>query len=270
MAMTDDQRKLIGYRMSASAWAIGAAKIPLDKWQQKVLMSGAKRVGILACRQAGKSTITAVKAGHTAIFQEGSTSVLVAPGERQSRLLLSRVKDALRAVPKKFSCPISKESEGRLIFENHSQIVALPGANPDALRGYSINGILATDEASWALDDDGGGEGSSLMAAVMPALSVAGGRAFFISSAGVEGSLFYKIVEEGHGGFDIHRVCKEDVPRLTPEVIEAMRQVLSPGEFQREVLNEWSSEDVGALDVSAFRAAVTEGPTLDLGSMLAV
>ncbi len=31
----------------------------------------------------------------------------------------------------------------------------MPGANPDSLRGFSIDGVLAIDEAAWALEDDG-------------------------------------------------------------------------------------------------------------------
>ena len=45
---------------------------------------------------------------------------------------------------------------------------------------------------------------------------------------------------------------------------------LSPVQFAREVMNQWSNTDVGAMDVQAFRAAATPGAVVDLGPLMLV
>src|SRR5690349_9391635 len=50
-----------------------------DPWQARALRTQAKRVQMLCCRQSGKSTTTAVKALHTALYEPDSLVVLVSP-----------------------------------------------------------------------------------------------------------------------------------------------------------------------------------------------
>ena len=50
-----------------------------EPWQSRVLLSSAKRQIVDACRQSGKSTITALRAVHLALYRPGSLVLIVAP-----------------------------------------------------------------------------------------------------------------------------------------------------------------------------------------------
>jgi tRNA(Met) C34 N-acetyltransferase TmcA len=62
-----------------------------DPWQEKLLQSDAQRALLLCARQVGKSTATSIRALKTALTQPGSTTVIVAPVEEQSKELLRKV-----------------------------------------------------------------------------------------------------------------------------------------------------------------------------------
>jgi hypothetical protein len=71
------------------AFAVSVGIIP-DEWQVEVLASNHPRK-ILSCgRQTGKSTVAAILAIHKALTEPGSTVLVVAPGERQAKLLFSK------------------------------------------------------------------------------------------------------------------------------------------------------------------------------------
>lgn len=108
-----------------------------DRWQRNVLRSAALRMLLNCSRQSGKSTTTAVLALHTAIYEPKSLTLLLSPGERQSKELLRKVMDTYRILDR----PIKAEAENKLELEldNGSRIVALPGSE-NTIRGLCSNG----------------------------------------------------------------------------------------------------------------------------------
>src|SRR5439155_14249288 len=66
-----------------------------EPWQEKLLLSTAKRVAVLCPRQVGKSTTTAAMALFHALYRPGFMVVIVSPSERQSNLLFEKVIDML-------------------------------------------------------------------------------------------------------------------------------------------------------------------------------
>ena len=66
--------------------------LKLDAKQKSLLGSNSGRVVLNCCRQWGKSTVTAVKALHCALFQPGSLTVVVSPSERQSGEFVRKVR----------------------------------------------------------------------------------------------------------------------------------------------------------------------------------
>ena len=69
-----------------------------DPWQADVLRYEGKRLLLNCSRQSGKSTTTATKALHTAIYRPKSLVLLVSPSLRQSSELFRKVKDGLSAM----------------------------------------------------------------------------------------------------------------------------------------------------------------------------
>ena len=138
------------------------------------------------CRQSGKSTTTAILALHTAIYEPKSLTLLLSPGERQSKELLKKVMDVYRALDR--PVPSDTENKLELELENGSRIVALPG-NEGTIRGYSGVRLLIVDEASRVPD--------SLYATVRPMLAVSGGRLVALSTPWGQRGWWYEAWERG-------------------------------------------------------------------------
>ena len=66
-----------------------AAGLEPDGWQEKFLRSPARRLLLNCARQAGKSTMVAIMAAHTVLFQPGSLVLLLSPSLRQSQELFN-------------------------------------------------------------------------------------------------------------------------------------------------------------------------------------
>src|SRR3712207_940693 len=121
----------LGINQVAFAREVG---IEPDGWQQKVLLSGSKRILINACRQSGESTIAALLALHRALYFPGSLVLLLAPALRQSQELFAKVHSFHGGL----GYPHKAYGERRLSLEldDGSRIVTLPGSEK-TVRGFS-------------------------------------------------------------------------------------------------------------------------------------
>jgi hypothetical protein len=105
-----------------------------EPWQAQAMRSTSKQIALNVCRQAGKSTSTAIIALHTALFDPGLC--LIAPRSlRQSRELFAKVASFL----KQLEAPaVELEEDNRLscTLRNGARIVSLPG-DAATVRGFS-------------------------------------------------------------------------------------------------------------------------------------
>ena len=154
----------------------------LDKMQEKILRSNAKRLILNNHRQWGKSLISAIKALHRAIYYPGSLILLLSPSLRQSSELFRKVSECsimVKELPKKL-----EDSKLFLKFENGSRIISLPGRE-GTVRGYSGASLIIVDEASRVLDD--------LYLTIRPMLAVSDGDLMLISTPQGKRGFFYDI-----------------------------------------------------------------------------
>lgn len=180
-----------------------------DPWQQQVLRARDDRILLLCSRQAGKSTTTAVKALHTALFEPGSLTLLLSPSQRQSSELFRKVVGFYRDLGR--TIPSEEESATTLQLENGSRVVSLP-SSPETIRGYSGVRLLIVDEAAMAPD--------SLFIAVSPMLAVSHGRMILLSSPLGKRGFFYEAWENPLATWRRFKVTADDCPRITPEFLE--------------------------------------------------
>src|SRR4051794_2505474 len=110
------------------------AGIEPDPWQARMLRSAARRLLLNCSRQSGKSTITAILALWTALYQAPALVLLLSPSLRQSVELFKKVLDTYHALGRPL--PAQAESTMRLELPNGSRLVALPGKE-GTVRGYS-------------------------------------------------------------------------------------------------------------------------------------
>lgn len=203
-----------------------AAGMEPDAWQGEVLRSAWRRALLLCCRQSGKSTTTGALALHQALTAPGSEVIIVSPSNAQSSELLRRTMELYHAADVEIRA--EAESLTRIVFENESRILSLPGT-PRAVRGYTAD-LLIIDEAAFVLDE--------VFQAADPMLAVSGGRLIALSTPFGKRGWFYN-AWSGDGDWHRTRVTAQDCPRITPDFLEGKRREMPPVVFASEYLCEF-------------------------------
>lgn len=223
------------------------AGINPDPWQEAVLRSTAPQMLLNCSRQSGKSTTVATIANHVATYQPGSLTLLVSPGERQSRELFRKVIHVYRALGK----PVAPEVENKLELElaNGSRIVALPGSE-GTVRSFSGVGLLLIDEAARASDD--------LYRAVRPMLAVSGGRLILLSTPWGKRGFFHREWTEGGDDWQRVKITAYDCPRITPQFLAQERRSLGQWWFNQEYLAEFEDTVTSIFPTDLVLAAATQ------------
>jgi hypothetical protein len=188
-----------------------------DPWQVRFLRSPGRRILLNCSRQSGKSTVTALLAAHTALYDPGALVLLLSPTQRQSHELFRKALDAFRAIPT--AIPIIQESALRMELENGSRIVALPGKET-TVRGFSGVRLLAVDEAARVPDE--------LYYSVRPMLAVSGGRLVALSTPFGTRGWWYEAWESDEA-WERYLVPAAECPRISSEFLEEERR--SMGEW---------------------------------------
>jgi hypothetical protein len=195
-----------------------------DPWQRDVLRSTADRMLLNCSRQSGKSTVTAVLAVHTALYEPGSLSLMLSKAQRQSQELFRKCLDVYRALDQRV--PLEAESALRLELENGSRIVSLPGKE-DTIRGYSGVRLLAIDEAARVAN--------ALYYSVRPMLSVSGGRLLALSTPFGTRGFFYE-AWRSDAPWERYEIPATMCPRIPAAFLEEEREEIGAWWFDQEYL----------------------------------
>lgn len=194
-----------------------------DPWQAQLLQERPARSLLLCSRQSGKSTVTALLALWTALYEAPALILLLSPSQRQSGELFRSVVGfhaRLAGAP-----PLSSETALRAELSNGSRIIALPGTEK-TVRGYAGADLVVIDEAARVEDN--------LLAAVRPMIATkpnakiialttpAGPRGWF-HSAWANSDEWSKI-----------RVAASECPRISASFLEEELRELGPMRFSEE------------------------------------
>lgn len=239
------------------------AGIVPDEWQARVLQSRVPQQILLCSRQSGKSTISAVLAIHTAIYQPGSLILVLSPSLRQSQELFRKILDTYAAAGE----TVKADTENKLTLElsNGSRIVSLPGKEA-TIRGFSGVSLLLVDEAS-RVDD-------ALYQAVRPMLAVSRGRIILLSTPWGRRGFFHHEWMEGGDAWQRTKVTAHDCPRIDAPWLEAEQRRIPRSIFLQEYLCEFTENEDAVFSHDDIRAMLTEGGAplfpdgLTLGSQL--
>jgi Terminase large subunit, T4likevirus-type, N-terminal len=230
-----------------------------DDWQRDVLTSEHPRKLLLCGRQTGKSTVGAILALHKALVDEGSVVLVVAPGERQAKLLFSKAMQLYR----KAGYPLPAHSERRtgLELSNGSIIEALP-ALERTTRGYSVD-LLVVDEAAAVQDLDYFG--------IVPALIATRGEQVLLSTPRGKRGFFWEIwhstiaersaISERSENSDWQRVMvrSDEVSRIRDEDLEVFRAAMPEEFFRQEFFCEFLYTEGGLFSYDDIEAALDAG-----------
>lgn len=198
------------------------AGVEPDPWQVRLLRSSARRVLLNCSRQAGKSTMAATLAVHTAVYEADSLVLLLSPSLRQSQELFKKALAAYEGIGG--PVPSTTQSALRLELENGSRIVSLPGKQ-DTVRGFSGVRLLIVDEASRVSGD--------LYFAIRPMLAVSGGRLLALSTPFGTRGWWYEAWRSDEP-WERYEVPASQCPRITPEFLAEERRAMGEWWFAQE------------------------------------
>jgi hypothetical protein len=241
------------------AMAVG---IDPDPWQGQILASDHPRKILCCGRQTGKSTVGAILAVHKALTRPGSTVLVVAPGERQAKLLFSKA----RRLYELAGHPLPAHSERRtgLELSNGSIIEALPAVERTT-RGYSVD-LLVVDEAAAVQDQDYHG--------ILPALIATQGQQVLLSTPRGKRGFFHEIWQTSRGARPVSggkatrppeddwlriMVRSDEVGRIRPEDLEAFRITMPEQFFRQEFYCEFLDTEGGLFSYEDIEDALAAG-----------
>ena len=204
------------------AFARDRLGLAADPWQAAVLRSSSKRLLLNCSRQSGKSTTTAALACHTAIYHPGALILMVARAQRQSAELFAKAATYLKAA----GAVLSADNQTSCTLASGSRVVALPGDNGAALRGFSAPALIVFDEAAFALDE--------VYQSCRPMLAVSGGRLALLSTPHGKRGFFYDAWQSKTEDWQREKVTAEQCSRIPRSYLETERATIGEYWFRQE------------------------------------
>jgi hypothetical protein len=218
-----------------------------DPWQAAVLRSTAKRRLLLCCRQAGKSTTTAVMALHQALYTPASLILLVSPSLRQSSELFRKVTSLLRLVDP--SPPLDEDNRLSLALANGSRVVSLPGSEA-TVRGFSGPSLIIEDEAARVSDE--------LHNSIRPMLSVSNGSLVLLSTPNGKIGHFHDAWMDGGASWERTRITADQCPRITEAFLAEERESMPSAWYRQEYLCEFEEAEDAVFRHADIQAAFSD------------
>lgn len=185
-----------------------------DEWQRDILLSKSPRVLMCCSRQVGKSTVSAIIALWTLLYEAPALVLAVSASLRQAQELGRTIFDGYRALGK----PVPAEAENRLSLElsSGSRLVCLP-AKEATIRGLAGAKIILVDEAARVPGD--------LYHALRPMVAVSEGRLIALSTPAGKVGWFFEAWEYGEAWQRV-RVTAEQCPRISAAFLQEERRAL--------------------------------------------
>ena len=225
------------------------AKLGLDPdpKQEELLGTGSKRVIVNCTRQWGKSTITAVKAVHRAVFEPGSLVVAIAPSERQSGDFVRKVREFCGAAGRRTKG--DGQNRASVVLENGSRVVGLPAVERTT-RGFSKASLLIVDEAARVPD--------SFYYACLPMLAASDGDLWLMSTPNGQEGFFWDTWNGGDDDWFRMEATAEECPRIGRRFLEEQEKMLRPEFFRQEYMCDFVGHDDALINMKRL-----EGQFLD-------
>lgn len=213
---------------------------PLEEWQQVVyddvhVARGSGNIYVVKSkRQVGKSCLAALLLIEYALLSK-CISVVVEPTQAQSRRLFKQICDMMQKTG------LVKSANSQLLtmeFSNGSEILFKSAEQRDALRGFTVSGILVIDEAAFIHD--------AIFEILYPTCDANNSPILVISTPLFCSGEFYNLYMRGIGG-DKHTKSYNwslyDTSKyLSKEKLEHYRETISSLKFKSEYLGEFISE----------------------------
>lgn len=226
-----------------------------EPWQAALLRTRARRVLVNCARQVGKTTMTAIRALHTALYVPDSLVLIIAPAQEQSNELLKRIKKYYDELGRP-GTP-ARENTSELMLENGSRIKSLPGTE-NTTRGYTAARLLIIDEASRVADE--------IFEAVLPMVS-SEGAVWALSTPEGQRGWFFKLHNDAATSalWERHKVTCYDSAQYTPRAIAELKATVGSYRFASDFECVFGDVSSQVFSTSMLRSALDSSiPPLEL------
>jgi len=192
-------KRFAGDPVFFSALILGIRHTP---YQTKFLTSSSKRIVLRWPRQSGKTHSLAAYAIWYATTHPKTTTLIVAPSQRQSMMVNEDVQNLIDGAPRRIrSALLRLRTRTTNHFRNGSKIVALPNSE-NLLRGYTAH-LIILDEAAFFRNDE-----EIFQYILTPMLATTGGKMIVSSTPWGKNTQFYRINLDP--GWEVHHVTWRD------------------------------------------------------------
>jgi hypothetical protein len=229
-----------GYKTDPVFWARRALEFKLEPWQADLVTkpAGSRNLYTLS-RQRGKTESTSIALAWELMHgKQGSTSLCIAPTQKQSAELIRRTRQHILKAGGK----LSADNAFSLRLPNGSRVLSLPGdGDGGGLRGFSCDGILVFDEAARI--------SRVVFESCMPFVvrHTATARVYALTSAWQKTGWYWDLWSDDDCGWNKYESNIYDSPYFTDEQIAIERRSMPPSTFAREYENVWDSEGTSFL-----------------------
>jgi phage FluMu gp28-like protein len=208
-------------------------------YQVKLLEDPSERIVVIWPRQSGKTTTLSVRMIWYAATHPRTTSLIVAPGLRQSMIVMDRIHAFLMTMDRQLRRKIVSKMQRTVIwFKEGSQIIALPN-NPNLLRGYTAHNVL-TDESAFFREDE-----LVFYSVLFPMLQTTQGTLIASSTPWGKDSVFYKFTQDPAFHRQWVKINEVVEAKLTTQAfVDEMRQRTPSERFRREYLAEFVEDEL--------------------------
>lgn len=222
---------------------VGLAKLLFDwepfDYQIAPLNDTSKRIAIRAGRQTGKTTLTAIKGLYSAIWNDGTTTLVISKTQRQAGVLFRKMKQLINISAMKFpqlrlKDQISRETQTVLEFENGSVIYCLPATEDGSnIRGFTAH-VIIVDEAAYIKD--------AVYTAISPMLATTNGRLILIGTPCGVNNFFHRVFVEEDLHFSRYHFLSKQSPLIEPDFLVSEHRKMPMIEYMQEYEAEFMEE----------------------------
>jgi phage FluMu gp28-like protein len=208
-------------------------------YQARLLAEKSKRIVVVWPRQSGKTSTLAVRMIWFAATHPRTTSLIVAPGLRQSMIVMDRIQAFLMGMNMQLRRKIVSRIQRTVTwFKEGSQIVALPNS-PNLLRGYTAHMVLC-DESAFFREDE-----LVFYSVLFPMLQTTRGTLVASSTPWGKNSVFYKFTQDPTFKKEWVKINEVIQAGLTTQEFIAEMERRTPLErFRREYLAEFAEDEL--------------------------
>lgn len=205
------------------------------EYQNEILKIQDKDVIILAGRQVGKSTLTAVYTLHHVLTRDRRCALIISPSQRQSNLMFKTIRNMISSC-EWLEAEVLSNSATCIEFKNGSTIYSLPAPNEGTtIRGFSPT-LIVLEEAAHIKE--------GVIDAITPMRIATKAPLWMLSSPYGQRGFFYKAWNEHKTAVKI-RIPTSANPLVTKEMLAQERTRMTESTYLQEYEAEFVSDEGG-------------------------